>query len=74
MIPNSVPTVGGMGLANVEVSYLNPIVFSYDTNDLSTLNGNTSGVIGTDLVYLGNNKLNMASVDVYTQDFAIDFG
>ena len=74
MIPKSVPTVGGMGLANVEVSYLNPIVFSYDTNDPSTLNGSTSGVVGTDLVYLGNNKLNLASVDIYNEDFALDFG
>tara|TARA_B100001063_G_scaffold135083_1_gene126364 strand:+ start:283 stop:1956 length:1674 start_codon:yes stop_codon:yes gene_type:complete len=74
VIPNSVPTVGGMGLGNVEVSYLNPIVFSYDTNDLSTLKGSTSGVIGTDLVFLGNNNLNVASVDVYTQEFALDFG
>ena len=74
VIPNSVPTVGGMGLGNVKVSYLNPIVFSYDTNDLSTLKGSTSGVIGTDLVFLGNNNLNVASVDVYTQEFALDFG
>lgn len=74
VIPNSIPTVGGMGLGNVEVSYLNPIVFSYNTNDLSTLKGSTSGAIGTDLVFLGTNNLNVASVDVYTQDFALDFG
>lgn len=74
VIPNSVPTVGGMGLGNVEVSYLNPIAFTYDANDLSTLKGSTSGVVGTDLVFLGNNNLNVASVDVYTQDFALDFG
>ena len=63
-----------MGLGNVEVSCLNPIVFSYNTNDLSTLKGSTSGAIGTDLVFLGTNNLNVASVDVYTQDFALDFG
>lgn len=74
VIPNSVPTVGGMGLGNVEVSYLNPIVFTYDTSDPSTLKGSTSGVIGTDLIFLGNNSLNVASVDVYTQDFELEFG
>ena len=74
LIPRDVPTVGGMGLGNIGVSYFNPIIFKYDTTDPKTLNGSVSGYIEPELSVLGQQIPGIPALDIYEKDFSFGFG
>ena len=74
MIPSDVPTVGGMGLANMGVTYFNPITFKYDTTDPKALNGSVSGYIEPELSVLGQKIGGIPNLDIYEKDFNFSFG
>ena len=74
VIPKDVPTVGGMGLANVGVSYLNPIIFRYETTDPLNLQGSISGAMEPEVSVLGQKIGGIPSLDIYETDFTLSFG
>ena len=74
VIPEDVPTVGGMGLANVGITYQNPIVFKYETTNPTSLQGSVSGEIEPELSILGQNIGGIPSLNIYEKDFTLSFG
>lgn len=72
-IPEKVQGVGGMKLATVEIAYLNPILFHYDTTDPTILTGTSSGVLEPGVTVLEQNIPGIPSVDLYKEDFVLNF-
>ena len=72
-IPEKVQGVGGMKLATVEIAYLNPILFHYDTTDPTILKGTSSGVLEPGVTVLEQNIPGIPSVDLYKEDFVLNF-
>ena len=73
VIPDEIPTVGGMGLANVGVDYFNPIVFNYETSEPMILKGNISGSMEPELSIFGQKIGGIPSFNVYSQSFELPF-
>ena len=74
VIPEDVPSVGGMGLANVGITYQNPIIFKYETTNPTSLQGSVSGEIEPELSILGQNIGGIPSLNIYEKDFTLGFG
>ena len=72
-IPEKVQGLGGMKLATVEIAYLNPILFHYDTTDPTVLKGTSSGVLELGVTVLEQNIPGIPSVDLYKEDFVLNF-
>ena len=72
-VPEKVSGIGGMILATVDITYLNPILFNYDTNDPTILNGSSSGVLQPSIKVLGQDIPGITSVDLYEEDFSLQF-
>ena len=73
-VPDKVKGVGGMKLATVEIAYLNPILFQYETTDPTVLRGTSSGILEPGVTVLEQNIPGIPSVDLYKEDFELNFG
>ena len=60
-------------LATVEIAYLNPIFFHYDTTGPTVLKGASSGVLEPGVTVLEQNIPGMPSVDLCKEDFVLNF-
>ena len=70
-VPEKVSGIGGMILATVDIAYMNPILFNYDTTDPTVLNGSSSGVLQPTVKVLGEDMPGIPSVDLYEEDFSL---
>ena len=73
-VPDKVKGVGGMKLATVEIAYLNTILFQYETTDPTVLRGTSSGILEPGVTVLEQNIPGIPSVDLYKEDFELNFG